>query len=169
MAKYFRITEIDATTFERMTGDELDCLQVAMLADDGNVYVAVDEDGHDCIDVDLEMFDDIGGGPLIEERIHDRCTALSVLEELDAAPTVDAVEVVRCKDCKHQCKILHAEGYWIYSCKGNSDPFVSHTVNGYDDEYCCYGERKKGENDDDHQRISGRSIADSADGQARGK
>ena len=119
MAKYFRITEIDAATFERMTGDELDCLQVAMLAADGNVYVAVDEDRHDCIDVDLEMFDDIGGGPLIEERIHNRCTALSVLEELDAAPTVNAIEKVRMTN--------------------------------------------------DHQRISDRSIADSADGQVFGK
>lgn len=77
----------------------------------------------------------------------------SMLEAIDSAPTVDAVEVVRCKGCKHQCKIWHADkrmkekGYWIYSCKRNSDPFVSHTVNGYDDEYCCYGERKKGEND----------------------
>lgn len=62
MAKYFRITEIDATTFKRMTGDELDCLQVALLADDGSVYVAVDEDGQDYIDVDLEMFDADGGG-----------------------------------------------------------------------------------------------------------
>ena len=61
MAKYFRIAEIDAATFERMTGYELDCLQVAMLADDGNVYVAVDEDGQDYIDVDLEMFDTDGG------------------------------------------------------------------------------------------------------------
>lgn len=61
MAKYFRITEIDATTFKRMTGDELDCLQVALLADDGNVYVAVDEDWQDYIDVDLEMFDTDGG------------------------------------------------------------------------------------------------------------
>lgn len=61
MAKYFRITEINATTFKRMTGDELDCLQVAMLADDGNVYVAVDEYEQDCIDVDLEMFDADGG------------------------------------------------------------------------------------------------------------
>lgn len=60
MAKYFRIAEIDAATFERMTGYELDCLQVAMLADDGNVYVAVDED-EDYIDVDLEMFDTDGG------------------------------------------------------------------------------------------------------------
>ena len=79
---------------------------------------------------------------------------VDVVEFLDDIPTVDAVEVVRCKDCKHQCKIWHADkrmkekGYWIYSCEGNSDPFVSHTVNGYDDEYCCYGERKKGENDE---------------------
>lgn len=61
MAKYFRITEIDATTFKCMTGNELDCLQVALLADDGNVYVAVDEDWQDYIDVDLEMFDTDGG------------------------------------------------------------------------------------------------------------
>ena len=61
MAKYFRIAEIDAATFERMTGDEFDCLQVVTLADDGNVYVAVDEDGQDYIDVDLEMFDADGG------------------------------------------------------------------------------------------------------------
>ena len=124
MAKYFRITEIDAATFERMTGSELDCLQVAMLADDGNVYVAVDEDGHDCIDVDLEMFDDIGGGPLIEERIHDRCTALSVLEELDAAPTIDAVPVVRCKDCKY---------FKTRLCENEDN---------YDDWFCADGERK---------------------------
>lgn len=56
MAKYFKITEIDASTFECMTGNELDCLQVTMLADDGNVYVAVDEDRQDYIDVDLETF-----------------------------------------------------------------------------------------------------------------
>lgn len=61
MAKYFRIAEIDAATFERMTGGELDCLQVVLLADDGNVYVAVDEDEQDYIEVDLEMFDADGG------------------------------------------------------------------------------------------------------------
>lgn len=124
MAKYFRITEIDAATFERMTGSELDCLQVAMLADGGNVYVAVDEDRHDCIDVDLEMFDDIGGGPLIEERIHNRCTALSVLEELDSAPTIDAVPVVRCKDCKY---------FKTRLCENEDN---------YDDWFCADGERR---------------------------
>lgn len=61
MAKYFRIAEIDAATFERMTGDELDCLQVALLADDGDLYVAVDEDEQDYIEIDLEMFGVDGG------------------------------------------------------------------------------------------------------------
>nr|DAL08159.1 MAG TPA: hypothetical protein [Caudoviricetes sp.] len=61
MAKYFKIEEINATTFERMTGQELDCMQVSVLADDGNVYLAVDEEGQDCICVDLEMFDADGG------------------------------------------------------------------------------------------------------------
>ena len=57
MAKFFRITEIDAETFERMTGDKLDCLHVAIPADDGNVYVAVDEELKDFIEVALDMFD----------------------------------------------------------------------------------------------------------------
>ena len=57
MAKFFRITEIDAETFERMTGDELDCLQVVIPADDGNVYAAVDEELEDFIEVDIDMFD----------------------------------------------------------------------------------------------------------------
>ena len=57
MAKYFRITEIDAETFERMTGDELDCLQVVAPADDGNVYAAVDEELEDFIEVYLDLFD----------------------------------------------------------------------------------------------------------------
>ena len=57
MAKYFRIAEIDAGTFERMTGEYLDCLQVAVPAGDGNVYVAVDEESEDFIGVDLDIFD----------------------------------------------------------------------------------------------------------------
>ena len=60
MAKYFRIIEIDAETFERMAGEYLDCLQVAVPADDGNVYVAVDEESEDCIEVSLDLFFDKG-------------------------------------------------------------------------------------------------------------
>ena len=56
MAKYFRITEVDAETFKRMSGEYLDCLQVVVPADDGNVYVAVDEESEDFIEVDLDIF-----------------------------------------------------------------------------------------------------------------
>ena len=79
--------------------------------------------------------------------------AIKMISSPEYTPAADVAPVVRCKYCKHQCKTWHADkrmkekGYWIYSCNRNSDPFVSHTVNGYDDEYCCYGERKKGEND----------------------
>lgn len=51
------VAEIDADTFEHMTGDKLDCLQVAALGRDKNVYVAVDVDEEDCIDVCLDVFD----------------------------------------------------------------------------------------------------------------
>lgn len=61
MAKYFRIAEIDAATFERMTDEKLDCLQVISRIGDGDVFVAVDEDGQDYIDVGLEMFGVDGG------------------------------------------------------------------------------------------------------------
>ena len=71
MAKYFRITEIDATTFECMTGYELDCLQEAILANDGNVYVAVDEDRKGYIDVDLEMLDADRGVDHVDEGVAD--------------------------------------------------------------------------------------------------
>jgi hypothetical protein len=61
MARYFRIEEIDSTTFKCMTGKKLDCLQVATLADDGNVYVATDEYGQGYLVIDLKKFD-MGGG-----------------------------------------------------------------------------------------------------------
>lgn len=47
-------------------------------------------------------------------------------------PTVDAVEIVRCKDCRY-----NREGSTFYSCKKN----VMHYPN--DPEYfCAYGKRK---------------------------
>lgn len=70
---------------------------------------------------------------------------------LDTLPAVDAVEVVRCKDCKYQRKTWHKDrrmkdsGYWIYWCDRNEDPFVSHAVSGRDDEFCSYGERRNGD------------------------
>ena len=49
---------------------------------------------------------------------------LYVLEKLDAAPTVDAVPVVRCKDCKY---------FKTRLCENEDN---------YDDWFCADGERK---------------------------
>ena len=52
----------------------------------------------------------------------------AVFEEIDNAPTVDAVEVVRCKDCKE---------YYKGKCEN-----VLGLPNPYPYSYCPYGERK---------------------------
>lgn len=78
------------------------------------------------------------------------CTASNcsnVLKIIHEIPTADVVEVVRCKDCKHQRKLFHADarrkegGYFIYWCD---------LVDGYshvclDDDYCSKGERREDE------------------------
>ena len=48
------------------------------------------------------------------------------------APTVDAVEVVRCKDCKHR------EHVWCPMESVEQYPWLSTK----DDDFCSYGERK---------------------------
>ena len=58
---------------------------------------------------------------------------LDAVRYLNTLPTVDAVEVVRCKDCKRRI-----EKRWCYSL---------HTYNGEpvgvaDDFFCAYGKRK---------------------------
>lgn len=65
-----------------------------------------------------------------------RCRACWVDDmsiELDAIPTVDAVEVVRCKDCKY-----YSNG-WLCNLYLN----VSHEMKP--DDFCSYGERREGE------------------------
>ena len=56
------------------------------------------------------------------------CPAMQYINNF---PTVDAVEVVRCKDCKdhNRCEV---EDLLVYF-----DPTVEH--------YCCHGERKDNE------------------------
>lgn len=67
-------------------------------------------------------------------------------ETVDGAATVDAVPVVRCKDCK-SCRKLnrkdrieeaYAEG--VLWCKNQSDGV-------WPDDFCSYGERKDGKTD----------------------
>ena len=58
---------------------------------------------------------------------NERCFDYVDAEDIDNAPTVDAVPVVRCKDCRK---------FKTYSCRM--------VASGYDD-FCSYGERKDGD------------------------
>ena len=62
----------------------------------------------------------------------------SILEAIDIAPTVDAAEIVRCRDCKHympQKKSAHWENRANYC-----NRIVTIKTQPYD--FCSYGERK---------------------------
>ena len=61
----------------------------------------------------------------------------AVLLAVECQPTVDAVEVVRCKDCKN----CDDEGFcWYWKYEPGMRP---NTVDA--DDFCSYGERREGE------------------------
>lgn len=62
---------------------------------------------------------------------------LGVVQTVNTRPTVDAVHVVRCREC-------------LYYEKGKSyEPYCNHPTHGIpysnDDDFCSYGERKDGD------------------------
>jgi ribosomal protein L32 len=59
-----------------------------------------------------------------------------VQRHIDDAPAVDAVEVVRCKDCKHFIQAEHGCNHFGY---------YSHTPWVDEVDFCSYGERREGE------------------------
>lgn len=66
---------------------------------------------------------------------------------VDSAPTIDAVEVVRCKDCKHRVYTTDwFSSYWSCGFEDvNGDPYV-HTRDAENDMYyCADAERKEDE------------------------
>lgn len=65
----------------------------------------------------------------------------SVLEKIDAAPTVDAVEVVRCKDCEYSYNISGWRRCSHGICCGRAVP---------PDFYCAEGKRKENDNGDEN-------------------
>jgi hypothetical protein len=69
-----------------------------------------------------------------------------VIERVDSLPTVDAVAVVRCKDCKYRLHLGPTEHYpETYVCRIDN---VSGTRKAYRDEwFCADGERRTDEDD----------------------
>jgi len=60
-------------------------------------------------------------------------------EEIAQMPTVDAVEVVRCKDCKHWEQYNACDGTKPHRCMNHDAIFYKRTN---PNDFCSYGERK---------------------------
>jgi hypothetical protein len=78
---------------------------------------------------------------LREDVIAGRLNVGSEGDLVDLCPTIDAVPVVRCKDCKHfetpycmLCKTRIGAGYWSHDMAYRKP-----------DDFCSYGKRKDGE------------------------
>lgn len=61
---------------------------------------------------------------------------------IDLAPTIDAVPMVRCRECENESLSTDHEGGASYS------------LNFYDDDFCSYGERREA----DHDKHSSNSL-----------
>lgn len=66
---------------------------------------------------------------------------------VDDAPTVDAVVVTRCKDCKHYLIADEFDGGKRYMCDVTHFSYLN---SDGDMHYCSYGEPKENANADDH-------------------
>ena len=74
----------------------------------------------------------IDANALIKEANADGAYGYVDAKQIADAPTIDAVEVVRCKDCRHMEKSQYGRYCQIWG-----------MYNGHgDDGFCCYGERK---------------------------
>ena len=58
----------------------------------------------------------------------------AVLDSIDAQPTMDAVPVVRCKDCIHE-NMTTCPLCWI---ENHTMEFINHNA----EDFCSYGERR---------------------------
>ena len=82
----------------------------------------------------------IDGNALMDEANSDGAYGYVDAKQISEAPTIDAVEIVRCRDCKHyrpQKKSAHWENRANYC-----NRIVTIKVRPYD--FCSYGERKDG-------------------------
>jgi hypothetical protein len=61
--------------------------------------------------------------------------AKHVCDEIDAAPTIDAVPVTRCRDCVSSEYVIESNALPYYRC-----PYVNFDI--YPDFYCAYGRER---------------------------
>lgn len=87
----------------------------------------------------------IDANALIKEANADGAYGYVDAKQIADAPTMDAVEVVRCRECKHRytenCPMYFHDSYWH---DGYFDYIDYDTDNTEDDYFCPKGERKEG-------------------------
>lgn len=79
----------------------------------------------------------IDANKLIKEANEDGAYGYVDAFQIANAPTVDAVEVVRCRECKHR-----GTDDCIFHIKG--EPADEELLLKLDNDFCSYGERKEG-------------------------
>lgn len=75
---------------------------------------------------------------------NERCFDYVDAEDIDNAPTVDAVPVVRCKGCKHYRNYPNGLCYLHTEPKTNARGHSGNAVCVEPEDFCSYGERKDG-------------------------
>ena len=67
-----------------------------------------------------------------------------ILEVLQEAPTLDVVEVIRCKDCKHYKPRNYQSSRW-----SSKKPCCTRSacISVNENDFCSFGERKEGANE----------------------
>ena len=89
----------------------------------------------------IETLEQIKANPKMDGQEMHIIAGIAMLGEMvDDSPTIDAVPVVRCRECRHWSE--HPEGY-LGVCSFISRNFVME--NGY----CAWGERKEDSNETD--------------------
>jgi hypothetical protein len=82
----------------------------------------------------------ISADALLKEALHEGAYGYVDAWEIENAPTVDAVEVVRCKDCEY-LTIISEEP--IYACCGKHNHIFYPWEEDIRKHFCSWGERKE--------------------------
>ena len=72
-------------------------------------------------------------------NLHDKGEIFAAIQN---APSVDAVEVVRCKECKYGMNYEFCYGDNHFACCDMEDGIVHFAKSVNEDDFCSYGERR---------------------------
>ena len=86
----------------------------------------------------------IDANALIKEANADGAYGYVDAKQIADAPTVDAVEVVRCKDCKYYCQDKINGVICRHPALDFDTECFDHWINTNPDDFCSYGELKEG-------------------------